>query len=295
MDPLLQRGVTVHLYVSMRVLNANDTTKLWLALKSSSCGLGTLVVAERYYRLQESNAFVTEAMHHISKRNASATHNVSVVNRPKALMRQYFARFELGRLIQTHSKKHAYDIVVYCRSDLYFHRPTRYIPNDHKGFKSALALWDHFSGKEYSKRLAWLPQEEDHLLGWNDHLVALTAPLFSAYQRTFKRFLFNWLDQGGLVHGETIHRHMLEASGAIPYRIYVCYGVRRAFNCDWTMYGNDACLVMNLSPIGNRSEDVDPSSRSEEQRVCSVQDQEQPPRGALEIEPSYYVEPTTTT
>lgn len=198
-------------------------------------------------------------------------------NPSKPLMRQYYSKYRLGQLMYAKHMKQPYDVIMYLRSDIIYRFPgdshingynsslvsassilkvnhsknITFTPKENNSY-SNIVLLDHIRYHNFSQRIAWIPQEQNWLGGLNDRFLMLTGPAFEAYHESLEENLRWYLNEGGFVHGENIHKFLLMKSKSIILPTWICYGAKRNINkedCRWIDYGESSCENMGLSRI----------------------------------------------
>ena len=235
--PLIQQGITVKLIVVLRASGDNlhgrkVNVKAMLKRAIEKSGLIKYVVSTQITDISsETNDFVRKSVEVIHR-----TGN-EVKNPVLPLMLQYAGRIQLGKEMHsfTKNRNESFDYVIYLRSDMFLVSN----PWDSK-------LTTTTTGESQGDS-CWVPIFNDRV-GYNDRFFIMTASAFRKYYINLENNVYEYfLSKNHSVIGEKLHTYILDKERITVHRTYFCYGVSRVLQCQWSIYGNDACknLTMN--------------------------------------------------
>lgn len=95
----------------------------------------------------------------------------------------------------------------------------------------------------------WVPFEENNR-GVNDRFAVFSYCGFVMYTAKVLNATIQFLENGGDIHGETLHHFVLSSNAPLQIRrVSSCYGVFRRFQCQWTRMGDQDCHRANRSVV----------------------------------------------
>ena len=169
--------------------------------------------------------------------DSSITRN-NIVNNPKLpLLRQYAQRYLVGLEIRNLISNQvllgeSYDLIFFLRSDAII---------------SYLKVHDLFPMEKAA--VMWAPFDENWN-GVNDRVAIFTYCGFFMYAAKLLNATITFFQNGGQIHGETMHKYILSSNAPIEIRrVSICYGVFRQMDCKWTDYGDADCFRVSRKAV----------------------------------------------
>jgi len=160
--------------------------------------------------------------------NRSIKNNVAR-NPVVPLLRQYAQRYLVGQEIRNLISSQvllgeSIRLVFLLRSDVII---------------SYLQVQDFFPVE--NSAVVWVPLEENNG-GVNDRIAVFSYCGFVMYASKLLNATVSYLENGGVIHGESLHRFVLSSNAPLEVRrVPTCYGVFRKVQCQWTRYGDQDC------------------------------------------------------
>lgn len=241
-QPLIRNGAKVDLFLSLasrdNISTASERSLVLNALTEEN--LTSYVTDFEHYSTIGFDAlnWNKKFMGIISK------HKNFCENPCEPLMLQYYMRHRLNERMMSYFSLDSiteYNLVVYARSDMKFGS------NIWREILTNKVLESGMDDMFFQKKVVYKPKFENWN-GVNDRFMVLSMASFRSYTDRFEEKLVEYIDRGQKIHGETIHKYMLLNFTSLDMikDIKICYGIRRAFSCGWTGYGDIECEMLGV-------------------------------------------------